>query len=98
MTDDRSFPSAARHRSSVRANPRQVPDRGLGDRAGARPDEEEEGLPRPALGGLGAEETGALSSGEVGLGGAEDQSVGLAANLAGVRGVGSAEGGGGQGS
>jgi len=49
----------------------------MGDGARARPDEEEEGLAGPALGGIFAEEAGALPGGEMGLREPEDQGVGL---------------------
>ena len=54
---------------SCRAKSREIANRCLGDGCRARPDQEEESLAGPALGGLGAEETAAFACGEVSLGG-----------------------------
>src|SRR5271157_754401 len=68
---------------SRRAEAREVANRRLGDGCRARPDEEEKGLPGPALGRLGAEEPAPFPRGQVGLGGPQNQGVGLGPNLAG---------------
>src|SRR4051812_37826056 len=52
---------------STRAQSGEIPDGRLGDGAGAGPDEEEQRLASPALGGLGAEEAGPLARREIGL-------------------------------
>src|SRR5271157_658760 len=68
---------------SRRAEAREVANRRLGDGCRARPDEEVKGLPGPALGGLGAEEPAPFPLRQVGLGGPQNQGVGLGPNLAG---------------
>ncbi len=66
----------------------QVADRRFGDWCRARPDQEKEGLARPALGGLAQQEPGTLTGRQVGLGRAQDQAVGLGAKLSCRPGVG----------
>jgi len=77
---------------------REISDRRLGHLAWAQPDEEEQSLSRPALGGIAAQETGALAGRQVGLCQAQDERIGLTADLVGRKGVGVAARGGHQGS
>ena len=67
---------------SRRAEAREVANRRLGDGCRARPDEKEKSLPGPALGRLGAEESAPFPRGQVGLGGPQNQGVGLGSDLA----------------